>query len=363
MVDSRVKSNSTQVFSRNPIPELPEIHQIVLPTPWAVGSVQIYLIDRDPLTLIDTGVNTSRSFAALELALDRLGHGIDEIERVILTHYHEDHMGQAEAIRRAAPNLEVWAHSAEVESIENWTPSRHENIDGLAELLMEYGVPEQTLAILATQARSRLAKTPLSEATRVDRALHSGDPVDFKDFELQVIHSPGHTPGHILLLEPVHGVAFTGDHIMGSAVPYTENYIVPGLPDPADPAARAPRFKGLLAYLGSLRAQRQMPLSTLLPAHGGVLRPPSRYLMDARLFYDVRVQRLERGLRNLEAMGQEVTGWQLSQALYPQAGSGADLKTRMLTVIGALDVLEAAGKCKTRRRSDGLLVHARSSGA
>ena len=357
MADRTRPSSSFDVVGKVPVSELPQVHQIVLPTPWDVGSVQIYLIDCDPLTLIDTGVKTPESFAALELALDRLGHGVDEIERVILTHYHEDHVGQAESIRRAGAKLEVWAHAAEAEHIENWTPSRQENVTGLSELFAEYGVPGRELEILATQARSKIAQRPLSEATHVDRTLREGDRVGFKNFELRVIHSPGHTPGHILLHEPEKGVLFTGDHIMGSAVPHTENYVLDGPPDPADPIGRAPRFKGLVEYLESLRSQRQMTLSTLLPAHGGVLRNPSRNIMDARLFYDVRVHRIQRGLRNLEAMGQEVTGWELSRALYPHADPGHDLKARMLTVIGALDVLEAAGTCVVRRRSDGVLLH------
>ena len=64
-------------------------------------------------------------------------------------------------------------------------------------------------------------------------------------FELRVIHSPGHTAGHLLLHEDVTGTLLTGDHIMGSAVPFTENYYLPGAPDPRDPLLRRPRFSGL----------------------------------------------------------------------------------------------------------------------
>jgi len=360
MARFRTPSKPAEVVTRIPIPDWPHVHQIVLPTPWEVGTVQVYLVEGAPLTLVDTGVRTPASYASLELALDRLGHGIDEIERIVLTHYHEDHMGQAEDIRRVSPNLEVWAHADEVVQIENWTPERQESMGGLRVLLAEYGVPEDLLTLLARETRRRVARSPLSEATRVDRSLAAGDRVGFKDFEFEVIHSPGHTPGHLLLHHPQQGVLLTGDHIMGSAVPHTENYNLDGPPDPADPAARTPRFRGLVEYLASLRSLRQIPLSAILPAHGGVLRPPSRYLMDALLFYDVRVQRIQRGLKNLQAMGQEVTAWELSRALFPDADPSRDLKTRMLTVIGALDVLEDAGSCATRRREDGILVHTHS---
>ena len=68
-----------------PIPSLPELHQLVLPTPWPVGPVQIYLIDGDPLTLVDTGVKSPDSRAALEAGLEALGRSIDEVRRVLLT--------------------------------------------------------------------------------------------------------------------------------------------------------------------------------------------------------------------------------------------------------------------------------------
>jgi glyoxylase-like metal-dependent hydrolase (beta-lactamase superfamily II) len=184
--------------------------------------------------------------------------------------------------------------------------------------------------------------------------------VPFKDFELRVIHSPGHTVGHILLHEDVTGTLLTGDHIMGSAVPFTENYYLPGAPDPRDPLLRRPRFSGLREYTRSVREIRRLGISTILPAHGGVIRQANRSIEDASLFYEVRVQRIERGLRNLAAMGQEVTAWEVWHALFPKADPVHELRNRMLMVIGALDLLEEKGDCITSRRGDGVLVHSHS---
>jgi len=171
------------------------------------------------------------------------------------------------------------------------------------------------------------------------------------------VHAPGHTAGHLLLHEPRTGTLVTGDHIMGSAVPFTDNYYVDGPPDPADPLRRRPRFKGLPEYLRSLRELRRSSFHTILPAHGGVIERPDRAIEDALLFYEVRVQRIERGLRTLAAMRREVTAWEIWQALFPKADPLTQMRTRMLMVIGALDVLEAAGECVTTRRDDGVLLH------
>lgn len=343
---------------RAPVSELAQLHQIVLPTPWDVGPVQIYVIEGDPVTLIDTGVKTPESRAALAAALEGLGLGLDDVQRVILTHAHGDHLGQAQTLRDAGADLEVFAHEAEAPMVEFFSAEKDERIEETNELFREYGVPEDLLREQAERKRRWLRESPpLCEATRVDRLLRHGDTLPFKDFELRVVHAPGHTEGHILLHEPESGALVTGDHIMGSAVPFTENLYLEGPPDPRDPLRRRPRFKGLLAYVQSLRELRRTSFRTILPAHGGVIERPDRAIEDALLFYEVRIQRIERGLRTLAAMGQEVTGWEIWKALFPKADPLTQMRTRMLMVIGALDVLEESGVCLTTRRDDGVLHH------
>lgn len=341
-----------------PVPELARLHQVVLPTPWSVGPVQVYLIEDDPLTLVDTGVRTPESRDALRAALDALGHGLEDVGRVVLTHYHEDHLGLAQTLRERTDGLEVWAHEREAAMIELWSPERDVRIEETQALFREYGVPEPLLREQSERRRRSLREEePLSEATRVDRILRDGGVVPFKDFELRVIHAPGHTAGHLLLHEEQTGTLLTGDHVMGSAVPFTENYYEEGPPDPTDPLRRRPRFQGLPAYLESLQRLKRLRLRTVLPAHGGVIRRPARALDEAQLFYDVRVQRIERGLRTLAAMGQDVTAWDLWKALFPRIDPVTEMRNRMLMVIGALDVLEAQGRVETLRRDDRVLVH------
>ena len=82
---------------------------------------------------------------------------------------------------------------------------------------------------------------------------------------------------------------------------------------------------------------------------------------DALLFYEVRIQRIERSLRSVTAMGQTVTGYELWRGLFPKDDPAIEMKTHLLMVIGALDVLEEElGQCVTIRRDDGVLEHAHS---
>jgi glyoxylase-like metal-dependent hydrolase (beta-lactamase superfamily II) len=345
------------MLRRAPLPERPEIHQIVLPTPWDVGPVQVYLIEAEPLTLVDTGVRTPESRAALAAALEALGHGVEELGRVLLTHYHGDHLGQAASLRRAAPGLEVWCHEDDAEMCEGFSAARDENIEGTDRLFRDFGVPEALRARQRALRESWLDQDPLCDASPIDRRLRDGDAVEFKTFALEVLHAPGHTPGHCLYHEPASGALLTGDHLMGNAVPYTDNFLTGGPPDPRDPLGRPPRFRGLPLYLDGLRALRRRSFRMLLPAHGGVIERPARAIDDALLFYEVRVQRVERALRAAVAGRGFATAWELWERLFPKADPVTQMRTRMYMVIGALDWLEQHGRAETRWGAAGALEH------
>ena len=74
------------------------IHQFRIPTPFAVGRVNCYLIEDEPLTLVDTGPNSGKALDELQGHLAERGHSIDDLELVIVTHQHIDHLGLVEII-------------------------------------------------------------------------------------------------------------------------------------------------------------------------------------------------------------------------------------------------------------------------
>ena len=73
------------------------VHRIEIAVPF-LGSVNVWLLEGDPLTLVDTGPANTASLGALETALHAVGYSIAEIELVLLTHHHLDHSGLAGAI-------------------------------------------------------------------------------------------------------------------------------------------------------------------------------------------------------------------------------------------------------------------------
>jgi glyoxylase-like metal-dependent hydrolase (beta-lactamase superfamily II) len=365
-VRTRNRAGTPASLVCSPVPQRPEFHQIVLPLSDANADgvsvtppyVQIYLIDSQPLTLIDTGPRTAESRTRLEAALEGFGYGLADIERVVVTHAHRDHMGLVQSIRDAGANLECLVHEADAPVVESFVADVRHRVMEMMPLFLEYGVPEELVQRLhADRLDSFSVDEAEGEATAVDRILRDGDRVEWKDFAFDVRHSPGHTPGHILLEDEEFGLLFTGDQIMGQAIPHAENFYQGELPVPGDPLRRRPRFRGLVELRQSLKRLRGRPYKTFLPSYGGVIRRTDRAVRDTLLHYDVRLQRIDRGLRHLAAMGQDVTGFEIWKALFPVDEPLDDVRSQLLLLIGALDCLEEDGLLVTERRADGVLTH------
>src|SRR5262249_13288737 len=74
------------------------MERIVLPTPFPVGPVNVWLLRGDPLTLVDAGPHTPEALATLERGLGELGVRLEDIEQLVLTHQHPDHVGLAATV-------------------------------------------------------------------------------------------------------------------------------------------------------------------------------------------------------------------------------------------------------------------------
>lgn len=353
-----IPKSAHAALQRSPLPERPQIHAITLPLAWELESTQVYFIEDEPLTLVDTGVRSSASLAALEAGLDALGYGVADVERVVLTHGHRDHFGLVETLRERGARLECWVHEADAAVVEDFENVVRSRLGDATQLFRESGAPDEVLERFEGDRFHDLDQNLAEgQATRVDRVLREGDRVEWKRFAMRVLHSPGHTPGHLLLEDEQAGILFTGDLVMGQGVPRAESFYLSPLPDPADACQRRPRFKGLVELRRSLGRLRGRNDRWLLPGFGPPIRRAERAIRDTLLYYDVRLQRIDRSLRHLSAMDQEVTAFDLRTALFPADEPLERIRSQALLLIGVLDCLEQDGLVTTRRRADGVLTH------
>ncbi|MET8160977.1 MBL fold metallo-hydrolase [Sphaerisporangium sp. NPDC005289] len=175
----------------------PELHMLVLP----FGQAYLWR-DAGSVTLVDTGIAGSGSHIAE--ALGTLGLRESDIDRVVLTHGHNDHYGAAAEVR-AWNGAIVMAHRDDAPIVRGEVPRPSPDLTGWERDLWE---------------RLGVDDLPAAPPCPVDRELVDGDVLDFGG-GARVIAIPGHTDGSIALHLPGPGVLFTGDTVanVGTVMP------------------------------------------------------------------------------------------------------------------------------------------------
>jgi glyoxylase-like metal-dependent hydrolase (beta-lactamase superfamily II) len=232
---------------------LPGIHQLKLPFPLQLDqlAVNAYLIQGDKgWLLVDTGWNTNQAFAAMERQLREIGLGFENIGLILITHFHPDHYGLAGRLVQAS-KAKVALHQIEKDFID----SRYMNMGGLldqtAEILRTNGVPEKDLPRLQKASLGvRQYVSPVSPEV----VLRGGEIIGQGQFQFEVVWTPGHSPGHVCLLERSKKILISGDHVLPATFPNVGLHSQSG-PDP------------LPNYLRSLRAIENLDVDLVLPAH------------------------------------------------------------------------------------------------
>src|SRR6476659_9886164 len=118
---------------------------IPIPLPLAhVGSVNAWLLRGEPLTLIDTGPRDDAALAALEAGLREHGLRVEDLELVLLTHHHVDHVGLAAEIRRRS-GAAIAALDRLADYATGYAGEVEEDRDFAHELMHFHGVPEHVI--------------------------------------------------------------------------------------------------------------------------------------------------------------------------------------------------------------------------
>jgi glyoxylase-like metal-dependent hydrolase (beta-lactamase superfamily II) len=304
------------------------IHALRVPTPFMVGRVNCYLIDDDPLTLVDTGPNSGKALDDLEHQLADHGRSIEDLELVILTHQHIDHIGLAEIVASRS-RAEVAAIQPAVGFLENFGEDAERDDQFAAGLMLSHGVPEDVVTALQSVSRSFRA---WGSRPKVTRPLRDAETLRFADRSLEVQHRPGHSPSDTLLWDADRRILFAADHLISHI---SSNALITR---PLDGSSG--RTQALVTYIESLRRTRELPAEIVLPGHGEPITDHVE-LIDQR--FEQHRRRAER-IYGLVAERPR-TGYELAQSLWGNVAVTQAFLT-LSEVIGHLDLLINAGRVR-----------------
>jgi glyoxylase-like metal-dependent hydrolase (beta-lactamase superfamily II) len=245
------------------------IHRIAVPTPFAVGRVNVYLIEDDPLTLVDSGPNSGSSLDVLERSLGELGHAIEDLERIVVTHQHIDHIGLVQILANRS-GAEVVALDRLVPFLEGYRDEAAAEDDFATTTMLRHGMSEEVARALASVS---LAFRAWGAGATVTRPVRDGETLSFAGRSLDVLFRPGHSATDTVFLDRSRRMLVGGDHLLAAI---SSNPLLSRPRDGSD------RRRALIEYIDSLKLTRSLDLDLVLPGHGDAITD-HRDLIDSRL--------------------------------------------------------------------------------
>lgn len=315
----------------------PHIHQFAIPTPFMVGPVNVYLLEGDPLTLIDVGPNSAEAYDALVGALAQAGYTLRDVQQVIITHHHTDHLGQIQQVIEAS-GAKVLAHPQTGEFLQDPLAARERHKRFSQVVFQEAAVPEHVIQQInnSYELLQRYANPPVS----VDRIINEGNIIQAGNVNWQIFHTPGHAGDLICMYHAASQILLASDHIILkiSSNPLIEPAVMEGQPRP----------HRLLEYISQLQRIAALDIKLAYSGHGAPIEDV-RGLVEKRIaFHHKRAAQI---LSSFENRAYHL--WDLTEKMF--AHVPPDEKYLALSeVLGHIDLLEQAGKV-TRDYREGIV--------
>jgi glyoxylase-like metal-dependent hydrolase (beta-lactamase superfamily II) len=295
------------------------IVRVTMPLPWALDHVHCYAVPGpDGWTLIDCGLGTRSTLDWWREALDQLNSR--PVERIVITHYHPDHIGASAELAALTGAREVVQGALDRRmTVEAWVED-----DGgeFERYLAGHGMPAD-LAAESANAEGGTAVHPAQPTLLVSE----GDAIALGDEMYRVLELPGHADGHIALLGLRSRRLFGGDVLLDEITPNVGRW-----PDTdVDPLGR---------YLETLGRLSGMSPSVVLPGHGPAITDAAGRAAEIAGHHHQRLDDTAAAL----AAGAE-SAWETAQLIWKDEPLGFhEQRFALVEAISHLERLEADGR-------------------
>jgi glyoxylase-like metal-dependent hydrolase (beta-lactamase superfamily II) len=306
--------------------EIPGLFILPLPTPFPIGRINTFVARGDTLTLIDTGVNSARSYDELVEGLAALGAAPADLDRVIITHHHTDHLGLVDRLA-AESGAEIWCHARCVPFVEQAVEARQHLFEWSRAVWREGGVPSSLLDVTGQlfEWLASLSNGPVP----VTRVLHDGDVIDLLGTSWTVLHTPGHAGDLIGLLDSQEHVLLASDHLLRDV---SSN----ALAEPPELGGKRPRR--LLEYMVQLQRVADLGPRLAYGGHGQLVTDVPGLVASRLAFHRDRAEHI------LALVGNGIHSlWEITELMFAHVAESEKFLA-LSEVLGHLDWLERDGR-------------------
>lgn len=311
------------------------VHPIIVPT--QTGNLQtlnFYLVQINThVVLIDAGMDNEDCWDAFCHVMEKQDFTLAQLDAIILTHNHADHIGIVNRIRDLR-NIPVYAHEKAIIRLKRDQAFLERRISFFNHLYEEMGCKTEA-APLIERMKTSIERNKYQRIEGDIIPLVEGDCL----FGLEVVEAPGHAPDHIFLWQEGEKVAFVGDVIIAHS---PSNALI-------ELGEDGQRTTSLITYEQSLKKLMTYHLEVAYAGHGKVITNPHAVIENKLM----RIQ--DKGQRVIGLLEGKQTAAQIAKTMYQKRYEPL-LPLVMSEVIGHLDRLVYLEKARTIKE-DGIIYY------
>jgi glyoxylase-like metal-dependent hydrolase (beta-lactamase superfamily II) len=246
----------------------------------------------DTYILIDGGLDFADWEKAFFSELQKLNISITDVDYLIITHEHPDHLGLMNSLKRKNPDIQILMHELTQESMkwmissENLT-EKQVRTEELSQHMVKYGVTKKQGKRIVKFLTAMRSFTKYQEP---DRLLKDNEEILISNSTLKTIWTPGHALGHMCIFNENTSHLFAGDHILSRITPHIGSFMVP--PDFSE-NYKSYNFTNILKfYLDSLDRIDKLNAKIIFPAHQEVIYDAHKRILEMKAHHKNRLSEI-----------------------------------------------------------------------
>ncbi len=254
------------------------VYQLKVPVPIPLVFVSAYLVEGDDgWTLIDTGFDYPEGRAAWESGAAAVGCDLRrDVERIVVTHFHPDHLGAAHWLQEIS-GAPVYMLESEIQNSREVWENRDQS--KFIDHLVRHGMDRET-----TEKAARSMRTNLVLPEKMI-PLKKGEEMPLGPGTSWVVHAPGHADHQLMLHDEGRRILFAADHVLLKITPNVGLW-PETTPDP------------LNRYMENLRSMRSLPVELVLPGHGPLFHDLEGRIEELLVHHEERLEEMLREIRD-----------------------------------------------------------------